>query len=261
EKLGRPHNRHQIDRAWAVLRESGFENINLDLMFALPGQTESQWLADLNQAMALGPEHISTYCLTFEEDTALWVKLSEGKVKRDEELEADFYLKTWETLEAGGYAQYEVSNFARTGRECIHNLNTWRMHRWLGLGPSAASQFCGQRYANVANLDQWLDGLNRGEPAREDVIDLTDALLATDALIFGLRMNGGVDLALLAERFTYFDPGKILRWAMSLTQDGLMDTGSRVLRLTRAGRLIADQIGSTLLAADITKPAAEAAGR
>ncbi len=247
DKLGRQHNRKQIYRAWAAFRESGFENINLDLMFALPGQSEADWLADLHTAMDLGPEHISTYCLTFEEDTALWVKLSQGKVKRDEEQEADFYEMTWDALAAGGYAQYEVSNFARPGRACIHNLNTWRMHRWLGVGPSAASQFRGERYSNVANLDQWLAGIEKGIPVRADVTVLDDELLATDALIFGLRMNVGVDLGELVQRFAAVDFSPLRAWVNSMAEEGLVEYTDDSLRLTTRGRLLADEVGAELM--------------
>jgi oxygen-independent coproporphyrinogen-3 oxidase len=97
--------------------------VNLDMMFALPGQTAEEWAADVREALALKPDHLSTYCLTFEEDTALWVKLSQGRVKLDTEHEARLYEATWAQLAAAGYAQYEVSNFARPGHQCLHNAN------------------------------------------------------------------------------------------------------------------------------------------
>jgi len=106
EALGRPHTREQILRAYERIRAAGFANVNIDLMFALPGQDETAWLDDVRTAVSLAPDHLSTYCLTFEEDTALWVKLSQGKVKLDSEREAQLYEKTWEQLEAAGYAQY-----------------------------------------------------------------------------------------------------------------------------------------------------------
>ena len=140
DALGRQHTPAQVYRAYELIRAQGFASVNLDLMFALPGQTEEQWRADLDEAMRLAPDHLSTYCLTFEEDTALWVKLSQGKVKLDVDKEALFYQRTWDYLAAAGYAQYEVSNFARPGHACRHNLNTWAMYEWVGLGPSAASQ-------------------------------------------------------------------------------------------------------------------------
>ena len=142
EALGRQHTVEQIRRAWELIRGTGFASVNLDLMFALPGQTPEQWRADLDEAVRLAPDHLSTYCLTFEEDTALWLKLSQGQVKLDADKEAEFYLRTWEYLAEAGYAQYEVSNFARAGHVCRHNLNTWRMHEWVGLGTIGCLATC-----------------------------------------------------------------------------------------------------------------------
>ena len=197
EALGRRHSPAQIYRAYERIRAAGFKNVNLDLMFALPGQDEAAWLRDLREAVALAPEHLSTYCLTFEEDTALWVKLSRGKVKLDSEREARLYERTWAELDAAGYPQYEISNFARPGFECLHNLNTWRMQEWIGVGPSAASQHAGWRGANPSDIDAWLTALARGERATEERVPLTPAQIAEDSLIFGLRMNEGVDLQAL----------------------------------------------------------------
>jgi oxygen-independent coproporphyrinogen III oxidase len=115
EGLGRQHTREQIFRAYDRVRAAGFASVNLDLMFALPGQDEAAWQADLNEALALAPDHLSTYCLTFEEDTKLWVKLSKGQVKLDVEHEARLYETTWARLEAAGYGHYEISNFAKPG--------------------------------------------------------------------------------------------------------------------------------------------------
>ena len=110
------------------------------------------------------------------------------------------YERTWELLGAAGYGQYEISNFARTGHECAHNVNTWRMCEWAGLGPSAASQIGGWRGANVADLSLWSAHVGRGDRMTEDRAALTPALLAEDSLVFGLRMNEGVDLGPLRAR-------------------------------------------------------------
>jgi oxygen-independent coproporphyrinogen-3 oxidase len=248
EALGRRHSPAQIHRAYERIRAVGFASVNLDLMFALPGQDEDAWLADLREAVAMRPEHISTYCLTFEEDTALWVKLSQGKVKLDREREAALYERTWAELAGAGFAQYEISNFARPGHECIHNLNTWRMGSWLGLGPSAASQHAGWRGANPPDLDAWLAGLARGERAAAERVALTEALLAEDALIFGLRMNAGVDLAALRRRHPGADWAAADALAARLEDEGLAereaaDGGTGRVRLTLKGRLVADAIG------------------
>lgn len=254
DALGRRHSPSQIYRAYERIRAAGFSNVNLDLMFALPGQEESAWLADVREAVALAPEHLSTYCLTFEEDTALWVKLSQGKVKLDAEREARLYERTWAELDAAGFAQYEISNFAKPGRECIHNLNTWRMRDWIGLGPSAAEQHAGWRGTNVRDLAAWLAGLAKGERATDDRAETTPALLAEDALIFGLRMNAGVDIGTL--RATARDSGAAgLNWSEvdalvgRLVDDALAEREGGRVRLTLKGRLVADAIGSEMLGA------------
>jgi oxygen-independent coproporphyrinogen III oxidase len=249
EGLGRQHTREQIYRAHARIMETGFRSVNLDLMFALPGQDEAAWLDDLAQAVALKPDHLSTYCLTFEEDTKLWVKLSQGKVKLDTEREAQLYERTWAELATAGYAQYEVSNFAQPGHVCVHNVNTWRMHSWVGLGPSGASQQDGMRGANIADLEKWHAGLARGERATEDRAALTPELLVEDALIFGLRMNEGVHLTSLLARLPPESASPVSALAERLVEAGLAEAGGGWLRLTLRGRLIADAIGSELMGA------------
>ncbi len=249
DALGRAHSLAQIHRAYDRIRAVGFASVNLDLMFALPGQTETEWAEDIRTAVALAPDHLSTYCLTFEEDTKLWVKLSQGRVKLDPEHEARLYESTWALLEAAGYAQYEVSNFARPGHACRHNLNTWRMHEWIGLGPSAASQQAGLRGANISDLDRWLDHIACGERVTEDRVTLTPALLAEDALIFGLRVNGGVDLAPWRGRAPEAPWPQIEDTLSTLAAGELLVRTGDVVRLSNRGRLIADTIGTEIMAA------------
>jgi len=249
EGLGRQHTREQVYRAHDLIGAAGFRSVNLDLMFALPGQDEAAWLEDLAKAVALKPDHISTYCLTFEEDTKLWVKLSQGKVKLDTEREAQLYERTWAELAAAGFAQYEISNFARPGHACRHNVNTWRMHTWVGLGPSAASQHAGVRGTNIADLEKWLTGVEKGERATDDRVRLTPELLVEDALIFGLRMNEGVDLASLATRLPDAAANEVDALAGRLVEGGLAEREAGRLRLTLRGRLVADAIGSEVMGA------------
>ncbi len=249
EGLGRQHTQEQIYRAHDRIRAAGFRSVNLDLMFALPGQDEASWLADIDAAVALAPDHISTYCLTFEEDTALWVKLSQGKVKLDIEREARLYEETWARLAQLGYAQYEVSNFARPGHACLHNLNTWGMHEWIGLGPSAASQQAGWRGANVADLALWRERVARQERLTEDRVALTPALLAEDALVFGLRRNAGVDLAPWRARCPEV-PWPVVEVLMErLVVEGLAERKGSRFWLTNRGRLLADTVGAEIMSA------------
>lgn len=248
DALGRQHTREQVLRAYERVRAAGFASVNLDLMFALPGQDEAALVEDLRMAVSLAPDHLSTYCLTFEEDTKLWVKLSQGKVKLDPEHEARLYGRAWDELAAAGYEQYEVSNFARPGHRCLHNLNTWRMHEWVGIGPSAAGQHGGWRGADPADLDKWGEQVSRGERMTEDRVALTPALLAEDALVFGLRLNDGVDLAEVRARFPAARGWAEVESELDrLAANDLLVRSGSTIRLTRAGRLLADAVGSELM--------------
>lgn len=249
EALGRPHSRDQVYRAYERVRAAGFASVNLDLMFALPGQSDEAWAAEVREAVALAPDHLSTYCLTFEEDTKLWVKLSQGKLRRDVEAEARLYLATWAQLAAAGYAQYEVANFARSGHCCRHNLNTWRMQQWVGFGPSAASQYAGWRCANVSDLDAWLAHAAQGRRATEDRVPLTPELLAEDALIFGLRMNEGVDVAQWRQSAPAAPWAEVEALLARLATDGLLTRTGSTVALTDRGRLVADSVGAELMTA------------
>ncbi len=248
EALGRRHSVAQVEAAWKLVKAAGFPSTNIDLIFGVPGQDVGAWRADLEAAAALEPDHLSTYCLTFEEDTALYVRLSAGKVSIDPEREAEFYEATWSLLPELGYAQYEISNHARPGHESLHNLNTWRMHAWQGFGPSAASQGGSWRGSNPPDLAAWRSDVERGVRAQCDRTTLTASQLCEDALIFGLRMNGGVRLDELEARFGAGAVGPFRGLIDSLVADGLATlAGGRVLALTQAGRLVVDGIGAELV--------------
>ncbi len=249
DALGRQHTLEQVMRAYGRIRAAGFASVNIDLMFALPGQTEAEWIADIDAAVALAPDHLSTYCLTFEEDTKLWVKLSQGRVKLDPEHEARLYETTWSRLAAAGYEQYEVSNFSRPGHACRHNLNTWHMQEWIGLGPSAASQHGGWRGGNIADLAEWRARVGRGERMTEDCVAVTPALLLEDSLIFGLRMNAGVDLRALRATHPVAPWAAVDALVARLVEGGVGVVEGGRLRLTDRGRMIADTVGSEVMEA------------
>ena len=251
ESLGRLHKPKQIYKAWDLIQDAAFSNTNLDLIFAIPNQSIQGWESDLREAAKLRPNHISTYCLTFEEDTALYVKLSEGKVSIEADRELYFYERGWELLSELGFEQYEVSNFSsnRSG-QCQHNLNTWRMHEWIGCGPSAASQYGGLRYQRAANLDQWIEDLSNKdeEGSRIEQTMLDDRILFFDAVIFGLRMNKGIEWRRLQRRF----PGagsllKLQKLLQKYVNEGLVIQEDTLFRLSPKGRLLADGIGSACL--------------
>ncbi|HEY1848783.1 MAG TPA: coproporphyrinogen-III oxidase family protein, partial [Opitutaceae bacterium] len=253
--LGRQHTREQAFRAYERIRSAGFASVNLDLMFALPGQSAAQWDSDIDQAVSLSPDHLSAYCLTFEEDTKLWMRLSAGRIRLDPENEARMYERTWDRLGQAGYAQYEVSNFARPGHQCIHNVNTWRMAEWVGLGPSAASQTAGWRGTNIASLDEWSARAQKGERMTEDRLQLSPELLAEDALVFGLRMNAGVGVEALKAAAPQAPWARVEDLLRRMAADGLAIAEAGHIRLTRRGMLLADSVGSEIMAAFEPVPA------
>ena len=248
-EMGRRHPPEKARIAYDLIREVGFESVNLDLIFGAPGQTIKLWQGDLRRAVELKPDHVSTYCLTFEEDTALYARLAKGELSIDPEREAAFYELAWEYLPSRGYDQYEVSNFARPGMESLHNLNTWRMNEWLGYGPSAASQFGGKRYRNVSNLEAWGRSLEENNASSvEDVVALSDRSLAYDSVLFGLRLNKGFDLAEIGHRFSVssssFDPLRF--FFRRFEEEGLVQREGDRYRLPAAGRILADAIAAEL---------------
>ncbi|MFL2847749.1 MAG: radical SAM family heme chaperone HemW [Coraliomargaritaceae bacterium] len=251
EKLGRLHNPKQVLAAWELIEASAVKETNIDMMFALPNQELDDWYEDLNKANDLGSTHLSTYCLTFEEDTALYVKLSEGKLKIDEERERAFYEKGWDLLNSFGLSQYEISNFARSeSSRCFHNINTWKMYDWIGCGPSAASQFNGHRYRNPSSIEKWLEGLKASDLNKEDLVVLSEDLLFTDSLIFGLRMNEGVDFNELLNRFSIgrkINTKPFLKLMNRFKAEGYLTKKDSHFILTREGQLKCDGIGSELL--------------
>jgi oxygen-independent coproporphyrinogen-3 oxidase len=170
-------------------------------------------------------------------------------VKLDPEFEARLYESTWSQLAEAGFAQYEISNFARPGHACRHNLNTWRMHTWVGLGPAAASQHAGWRGANVADLERWLADLAGGVRMTEDRVALTPVLLAEDALVFGLRMNAGVELAPWRALAPVAPWPVIDEMFARLEQAELLLREGDVVRLTGRGRLLADAVGAEIMGA------------
>jgi oxygen-independent coproporphyrinogen-3 oxidase len=248
EALGRPHDRKQIYRAYDWIREIGFASVNLDLIFAVPGQDAVLWHSDLESAIRLETDHLSTYCLTFEEDTALYVRLSEGKIERNEAVERDLYLDTWETLQAAGFEHYEISNFARTGHQCIHNMNTWKMGDWVGLGPAAASQQDGWRGGNPPDLEAWIGDLADGHRGQSEREELSPGRMAEDSIVFGLRLIEGVDLWALERRFPGVSLERVHPFMKRLEDEGLLVSDGRgKVRLTESGLLISDAIGADLM--------------
>jgi oxygen-independent coproporphyrinogen III oxidase len=249
EALGRKHEVGKVFSAYSMIRETEAFRVNLDLIFGAPGQTLEMWETDLKGAVELQPDHLSTYCLTFEEDTAMYVRLSEGKVELDVDREAEFYEKAWSLLPNLGYPQYEVSNFSKPGMSCLHNVNTWRMNEWIGYGPYASTQYSGVRRKNSANLEKWSTDMVSGKtPDYEEYFEVGSRDLAGDAILFGLRMNEGVNLDDLTARFD-LSPGcleSVRSFFGKLKVEGLMQEVDGFSILTQDGRMRCDAIASEI---------------
>jgi oxygen-independent coproporphyrinogen-3 oxidase len=236
--LGRVHDADQVRRSFAILRETGFDNLNLDLIYGVPGQSLAQWEDSIRQTVALGPEHISAYCLTYEEDTEYFERMTRGEFREDVESDAGFFERGAEMLSAAGYGQYEISNYARPGRECRHNLAYWEGADYLGLGPSAWSTIGERRWQNVPDTAAYVQAVQAGvRPLRNEEI-LPATTREAEKIAFGLRMNAGIDPARLAARHDL---------VTGLREEGLLEDHGPRVRLTPRGRLLADEIAAELM--------------
>src|SRR5262245_6338879 len=197
--LGREHNAQQARESFRILRDAGFTNINVDLMFGLPGQTVDEWRATLGETIALQPQHISTYCLTYEEDTEFFLRHARGEFRQDPDAEADFFEMTMVILEGVGYRHYEISNYARPGFESVHNRAYWRGKDYLGIGPSAVSTIGMHRWQNVCDYRAYIDRVFSGKSTRETSENLTVEMKRTERIALGLRTREGISASELKD--------------------------------------------------------------
>jgi oxygen-independent coproporphyrinogen III oxidase len=236
--LGRVHSAAQAAKTYHVLRAAGFPSVSIDLMFSVPGQTLEQWQTTLDRTVALQPNHVSSYCLTYEEDTDYFRKLTGGTFVQDEERDAQLFERTMDTLEAAGFQQYEISNYAKPGHESRHNRAYWLGSDYLGFGPSAFSTVGTERWECVRDTAEYTRRALAGEDTSAFRESLTRPQRAGETLAFQLRMREGVAR-------TDLEP-----WegdVMEFEKHGLVEAvGSRV-RLTRRGKMVADTIAETFV--------------
>jgi oxygen-independent coproporphyrinogen-3 oxidase len=199
DRLGRIHSREMVFKSFDILRHAGFENINLDLMFAIPTQTMEMWRATLNEAMAMQSEHLSSYEVIYEDDTPLFAQLQAGEFSVDENLACEMYEELISSATSAGFQQYEIANFAKgelnlekiPAHACKHNVNYWRGGNFHGLGPSATGYVRGARTKNWANTQLYCEQLEKGKRAIESSEELPPLRRAGETAAFGLRMNAG----------------------------------------------------------------------
>lgn len=260
ERLGRVHSREMAFKSFDILRQSGFENLNLDLMFAIPGQTLDIWRETLNEAAAMGSEHLSSYEVIYEEDTPLYQQLQAGRFSADEDLACAMYEELLKCAANSGFEQYEIANFACTSalnsqpstislpsRACQHNVNYWRGGSFYGLGPSATNYVRGVRTKTCANTKLYCEQVEQGKCPVESREELAPLARAGETAAFGLRMVEGWAFDQFRQK-TGYDLRR--EWAEDMNR--LVEQGSgRILsdrfHLTRQGLRFADSAAQLFL--------------
>lgn len=254
--VGRLHKRTTVLDDIARLRAAGIANINIDLIAGLPHQTAATWQESLSETLATGTSHVSVYMLEVDEDSRLGRELIAGGTRYhahfvpDEEATADFYAAACEQLEAKGIAQYEISNFARSGSESRHNLKYWTRQPYLGFGVDAHSMLKSAtpedeavRFATADVLEKYVAGL----PAQKTAVSSANAL--EELFFLGLRLNRGLDLSEVGADFGQSSLDSVLTPVNQLIADGLLQRDGNRIRLTPRGRLLSNEVFQSFLAA------------
>lgn len=236
--LGREHNAAQAEASFHILREAGFTNLNIDLMFGLPGQTLAQWQATLQNTIALGPEHISTYCLTYEEGTDFFARQVRGEFREDPDSDASFLESAMELLGSAGFEHYEISNYAREGYASSHNRGYWAGEDYLGIGPSAFSTVGLERYQNVSDYREYSDRVLAGGSPVSSTEALTAEMKRGERIALSLRTAGGIPS-------TELNPWPNER--REFEELGLLRQVEGNCVLTRRGKLLADSVAEAFM--------------
>src|SRR5712664_3159080 len=205
--LGREHSAQQAEHSFHLLCTAGFSNINIDLMFGLPGQTIEQWRLTLEQTIALQPDHISAYCLTYEEDTEFFLRYACGEFRQDTDMDAEFFEVAMSILEDAGYEHYEISNYARPGFSSAHNRAYWLGKDYLGIGPSAVSTVGMRRWQNLCDYRTYIDHVLSSESPCASRENLTHEMKRMERIALTLRTRDGVgasDLKRFAQQTNEF---------------------------------------------------------
>ena len=263
--LHRRHTASEAIDAFKRCRKVGFDNISIDLIYGLPGETMEGWNCDLQQAIDLHPEHISAYHLIYEEGTALWKLREQHRVKEvNEDLSVSFFEQLIHRLKSAGYQHYEISNFCLPGYHSRHNSSYWEGKRYLGCGPSAHSFNLTSRQWNIASLDRYIAGINQEEKvsavgvskedvSKEDVYEVEELDLYTrynERIITNIRTARGMSLMQLEGEFGEDLYAYCLKLARPHIQAGTLEVKDGFLKLTEKGIFTSDGIMSDLLWVD-----------
>jgi len=243
KRLGRAHSSSEAVAAFELARRGGFDNISIDLIYGLPDQTIAEWSEDIEQAVKLCPEHISAYNLIIEEETHFGKLHRQGGLNLPPDyIQESMYKKLNERLGKAGYGRYEISNFARSGYECRHNLKYWRLEPYIGLGPAAVSSDLAARWKNKPDLDSYITSLEAGQRPTRETEKLTAEKLCEEYIMLSLRLSEGLSLNELLNRFGYD-----LRYAKvgildTFESNGYLEINGDMIRLTEKALFISDEI-------------------
>ena len=244
--LNRVHDAGNAIKSFQQAREAGFKNISIDLIYAMPDESDIQWKEDITQAIALRPDHISCYALTIEEKTVFGRWSASGKMKPVEDETAARHLEIlMDELEREGFEHYEISNFAKPGFQSKHNSSYWKQEKYLGIGPSAHSYNGSSRQFNINNNNLYLRSLKNDE-APFDKEELSQENMINEYILTTLRTQWGTDLKKIKQDFGYDLLNKNTDYLSRILENKLAILEADVLRLTRKGKLLADKISSDL---------------
>lgn len=235
--LGRQHTPEEVKVTVKQLRDEGFSNISIDLIFGLPGQSLETWTRNLEAAVSCQPEHLSAYALTYEEDTPFFQRYQKGEFLPDEAREVAMFECTDEILGRAGIERYEISNFAKPGRESVHNQAYWEGNDYRGFGPSAVSTVGGIRSTNVKDTARYTESLLAGKSPEREEEKITREIRNRERMLLGLRTREGIEASVLDSTSTA---------VKLLMEEGYLERDRSRFRLTSRGRLVADRVALEL---------------
>ena len=246
QAVHRPHTYRQVVDAVTAVRRAKITNLNLDLIYGLPGQTEESWHKTVEKALILNPEHLSCYGLTVEEGTPLAQRVARGEQLPDEDQQAALYLWTVKRLAEAGYEQYEISNFAKRGYQSRHNMKYWMGHPYMGLGAAAHSDFGGRRYSFLSDLDQYIDHMLQGDAVVDESEQITRRERGSEYLMLRMRTVHGIEeWEYRREYMMNFEP--IAAKLAEFEQHGWARRRGRRWQFTPEGFLLSNQLIGQLL--------------
>ena len=241
--IGRIHTFEEFEKNYHDVKQMGFDNINIDLMYALPNQSREDWMESLEKVVKLNPTHISAYSLILEENTELFKMYERDEFNLlDENTDIEMYEYTINYLKSHGYNQYEISNYAKDNFECKHNVLYWKCEEYVGIGASASGYFNGIRYNNICELDNYEKMILEGEKPIEweEKLSIKDEI--EESIFLGLRMNEGIQISDFKEKYNFDFEKEYKNEIEKLSKMELIEIDNNLMKLTQKGREISNSV-------------------